>query len=61
MRTCGLDKIVERDDEGGGEQVEFEETTILKYRSLPEQIDSISVLKHQLQRMIDAYESKISL
>ena len=67
MGTGGLDKIVERDDEGGGEQAEsgtdcedgeFNGLTI-GTTSVAEEVDKICKMKRQLQGMIDAYEAKI--
>ena len=58
--TGGLDKIVERDDEGGGEQAEEEDSTPLAdKKTLAEEIDRICQLKVSLQTMIDSYEQKI--
>ena len=60
MGTGGLDKIVERDDEGGGEQVDDEDNSIEK-RTLPEEIDRICQMKQKLQEMVESYEAKVAV
>ena len=61
--TGGLDKIVERDDEGGGEQAESDEShdhiSAYSTKTVAEEIDRISHMKLQLQSMIDSYETKM--
>ena len=61
--TGGLDKIVERDDEGGGEQAESDESfaavSAYSTKTVAEEIDRIGHLKLQLQSMIDSYETKM--
>lgn len=48
----GLDKIVERDDEGGGEQAD-DENMETEGPSLDEGIDHIYKMKQELQAKID--------
>ena len=48
MGTGGLDKIVERDDEGGGEQVDDEDSPRVQQTTLAEEIDRICQLKTKL-------------
>ena len=60
VETGGLDKIVERDDEGGGEQADDEDCTQI-ITSLAEEVNNIHKLKKKLQVMIESYEAKITV
>lgn len=48
MGTGGLDKIVERDDEGGGEQAEDDDNPSVNQRTIDEEVNRIYQLKQQL-------------
>ena len=45
MGTGGLDKIVERDDEGGGEQAEDDDNPSVNQRTVAEEVNRIYLLK----------------
>ena len=59
MEIGGLDKIVERDDEGGGDQVDDEDNPLVTESTLAEEVDRICQLKLKLYAMINSYEAKI--
>ena len=59
MEIGGLDKIVERDDEGGGDQVDDEDNPLVTESTLAEEVDRICQLKLKLHAMINSYEAKI--
>ena len=59
MEIGGLDKIIERDDEGGGDQVDDEDNPLVTESTLAEEVDRICQLKLKLHAMINSYEAKI--